>query len=584
MDRDEIHFVEDTADTRQGKRIPRLLQKSAEIVIYVDRQRAEEDGIVFEPDAVPQQKQHSSWELSEDSRQPSTVGPQPQLSTADSAALVGEDDAQCFMSRGFRQLGYLPMEYFAKVVDTRHQGVIWQRSTDLFPPKQRSVELLTRASQSIPRIDVHTHILPTDMSICLTLEQPDRYVRLEHKKPGRADMIQDGKFFREIKCNCYDPEARKRDMADTFVSVQVLSTVPVMFSYWATNRDDAARLARYLNEDIANACKANPKKFLGLCTIPMQFVDLAVEELTYCMKVLGMCGVQIGTHVEEYELSDPRFNPIWEAAQELGACVFVHPWDMATHTNKNYWIPWLVGMPAETSRAIAHVLFSGLLDKYPRMRMCFAHGGGSFPYTVGRMEHGYVCRPDLCAKDNRNSPSSYVLKPKMSTCTLCEEAQVQFFCASCNKDMCADCDTLFHSRGKMRTHSRTPSCVDPHRKSRFWVDSLVHDRRALDYVLAIMGEDRVVLGSDYPFPLGEWRPGEMIATHSACTELVRAKMLCLNACEFLGVQLADLVDMEALPKDVRELLQNHIVHTAATAATATAAVGNASSSTSSPMK
>jgi aminocarboxymuconate-semialdehyde decarboxylase len=334
------------------------------------------------------------------------------------------------------------------------------------------------------------------------------------------------------------------------VDVQVLSTVPVMFSYWATVRDDAVRLAAFLNDDIAQTCRQQPSKFVGLGTLPMQFPDAAVVELRRCVLELGMKGIQIGTHVEDLELSDPSFYPIWEEAERLGACIFVHPWDMHEAKNSKYWLPWLVGMPAETCRAICHFMFSGLFEKFPRLRVCFAHGGGSFPYTVGRIEHGFACRPDLCAVDNKISPMEYVRAPKYINCPKCDEAVVAVSCKQCGTDLCVACDSLFHARGTSKLHQRTPCSVGTTSKSRFWVDSLVHDRRALDFVLAILGEDRVVLGSDYPFPLGEWRPGDMVATHQTISREVRAKILCLNACEYLGINLEDHVN-EALPEAQR---------------------------------
>eukprot|EP00759_Apiculatamorpha_spiralis_P013277 PhF_6_TR19978/c0_g1_i3/m.29142/K03392/ACMSD; aminocarboxymuconate-semialdehyde decarboxylase len=186
-------------------------------------------------------------------------------------------------------------------------------------------------------------------------------------------MMQNGQLFREIKCNCYDPERRLTDMNDFGVHVQVLSTVPVLFSYWAKNKQNAVELARYLNDDIAQVVQAQPHRFVGLGTLPMQFPDEAVLELRRCVTELGMSGVQIGTHVNEMELSDPKLLPVFEEAARLNAAIFVHPWDMmGSKESTKYWMPWLVGMPAETSRSICHVLFSGLLERVPDLRLCFA--------------------------------------------------------------------------------------------------------------------------------------------------------------------------------------------------------------------
>ena len=499
MDRDDIHFAVRSSSTERGV-IPGVTDAS--ILIYVDREKAEHDGISFAEGDLP----------------------------------------QCVVTKGLMGLGYLPMKYFHKVVDTHNEAVLWRA--------EPTVERLPDSHRRIPRIDVHTHILPRNLDICKTFSEPG-YITLEHHRPDRAKMIKhDGTLFREIKCNCYDAAARESDMTAFQVDVQVLSTVPVMFSYWSKVKDDALRFARYLNDDLAETCRKNPRKFVGLGTLPMQFPEDAVVELRRCMTELGMRGVQIGSHVEQMELSDAAFLPIWAEAERLGASIFVHPWDMPSgKALDKYWLPWLVGMPAETCRAICHVLFFGLLDKFPKLRICFAHGGGSFPYTVGRIEHGYSCRPDLCAFDNPVSPMNYVMKPKNTTCPKCEEAVVAVFCSTCQTDLCTACDSLFHSRGKMKQHERKPCAVGNFDKARFWVDSLVHDRRALDFVMSVMGVDRVVLGSDYPFPLGEWRPGEMIATHHFDEE-VKAKLLFRNACEFLGISMPDELDDDDDVEDV----------------------------------
>eukprot|EP00656_Telonema_subtile_P036535 TRINITY_DN40545_c0_g1_i1.p1 TRINITY_DN40545_c0_g1~~TRINITY_DN40545_c0_g1_i1.p1 ORF type:complete len:173 (+),score=14.39 TRINITY_DN40545_c0_g1_i1:98-616(+) len=172
-------------------------------------------------------------------------------------------------------------------------------------------------------------------------------------------------------------------------------------------------------------------------------------------------------------------------------------------------------MPAETCRAVSHVLFSGLLDKFPKIKVCFAHGGGSFPYTVGRLEHGFTCRPDLVAVDSAHGPKHYLTK-----------------------------------------YGPDGTCIP----SQIYVDSLVHDRRALDFVLQVIGEDRVLLGSDYPFPLGEWHPGEMIDTHLALSRETKEKMLFKNACEFLGIDAKDYIDFDNLETTERTLstvMQQH---------------------------
>src|SRR5438270_2319831 len=192
-------------------------------------------------------------------------------------------------------------------------------------------------------------------------------------------MIGD-RVFRQITDNAWEPKRRIEDMDRAGVSIQALSTVPVMFSYWAKPRD-ALDLSRLLNDHIAEVVRANPKRFAGLGTIPLQEVDLAAQELERCVRELGLRGVEIGTHVDPNDhchgpdcrnLDHPSLNVVWKTAQELNAAIFVHPWDMMGRERMpKYWLPWLVGMPAETSLAICCMMFGGVFERFPKLRVAF---------------------------------------------------------------------------------------------------------------------------------------------------------------------------------------------------------------------
>jgi aminocarboxymuconate-semialdehyde decarboxylase len=328
-------------------------------------------------------------------------------------------------------------------------------------------------------IDIHTHILPEHIPNWKEKFGYGGFVQLQHHKPCCANMmLDDGKFFREIEDNCWSAEKRITECDHHHVNVQVLSTVPVMFSYWAKPKD-CLELSMFLNDHIAGIVQRFPKRFIGLGTIPMQAPELAIKELERCKKI-GLAGVQIGSHVNDWNLNDPNLFSIFEACEKLGMAVFVHPWDMMGQEKmQRYWLPWLVGMPAETTLAICSMIFGGVFERLPKLRVAFAHGGGSFPSTIGRIEHGYDCRPDLVAIDNPVNPRNYLGK--------------------------------------------------------FWLDSLVHDPAMLDYVVKLVGANRVAMGSDYPFPLGELQPGTLIKG-SDYEQNIKELLLSGSALEWLNLK------------------------------------------------
>jgi aminocarboxymuconate-semialdehyde decarboxylase len=329
------------------------------------------------------------------------------------------------------------------------------------------------------KIDMHTHIIPKHIPDFSAKFGYGDFIRLDHHRSGYARMMKGNVFFREIEANCWDEEVRIPEYTRHNTQVQVVCTIPVMFSYWAKPLD-TLYLSQFLNDHIAQIVAEKPKHYIGLGTIPMQDTALAIQELERC-KAIGLVGIQIGSNVNQLNLSEEQFHPIWEACEALDMAIMVHPWEMmGAKDMTKYWLPWLVGMPAETSRAVCSMIFGGVFEKYQNLRVNFSHAGGAFLPTLGRIEHGYNCRPDLVAVDNAKPPSDYL--------------------------------------------------------GHFWVDCITHDPRLLHYILAMVGDQKVTLGSDYPFPLGDLEIGAFIED-MGLSEQSRARIYHQNTLDWLKLDI-----------------------------------------------
>jgi aminocarboxymuconate-semialdehyde decarboxylase len=368
---------------------------------------------------------------------------------------------------------------------------------------------------------MHTHIMPPTLPDLASLTPPQEgrepyawpafHKSADHDTTGAIDMYVGTTFFRRVEPSCYDPAARIRDMNAAGVDVQVLSTVPVLFCYDAPLAP-AEVLARELNDHVSRVCAEYPERFVGLGTVPLQDCGAAVEELRRMMKLPGMVGVQIGSSVEGdggvVMLDDERLELFWAACEELDVPVFVHPLGYAlTKENKGrwgkWWSSWLVGMPCETALAMHGIMASGLLVRHPRLRICFAHGGGAFPALLGRIQHGFDCRPDLVATRS------------------CGVTPTEHF----------------------KGAASPPSGELQAGQGQLWIDSLVHDPDLMEYVIRKLGPGgagRIVLGSDYPFPLGEVPiAGKMLTEDDRLGRFMswqdRAGILARNAIRFLNL-------------------------------------------------
>lgn len=294
-------------------------------------------------------------------------------------------------------------------------------------------------------IDFHTHIIPSDIPDFKQKFGYGGFITLQDMDDGKMMIKDTGENFRYIKCNCYDAKERLYECDKYNVGKQVLSTVPIMFSYWA-KAEHTAEICVFLNDHIADVVKSNPDRFIGLGTLPMNDVLLAIKELDRCILQLGLKGVEIATNINGKNLDDPIFFPLYKRMEQLKIVIFIHPWNMATsdRTNK-YWLDWLVGMPFETDIAICSMIFGGIFEKFPNLKVVFSHGGGSFIATLGRIQKGFDVNPSLFP--NKCSPRKYL--------------------------------------------------------KNIYVDSLVHDQDMLNKLVKELGSDHILYGTDYPFPLGE---------------------------------------------------------------------------------
>jgi aminocarboxymuconate-semialdehyde decarboxylase len=330
----------------------------------------------------------------------------------------------------------------------------------------------------MPVIDIHNHFFPRSWPDLAERYGTPGWPWIKHGEPGKADIMVGDRFFRQIYSACWDPEVRLNEMDRDGVDMQILSATPVLFAY---DRPPAHALdcAQLFNDAALELCAQGKGRLKSLCQVPLQDIDASCKELTRCMRA-GHLGVQIGNHVGEKNLDDPGIVTFLHHCADEGAAVLVHPWDMlGSDRMPKYMMPWTVGMPAETHLGIVAMILGGAFDKIPQnLRICFAHGGGSFAFLLGRLDNAWSHHPvarGVCELP----PSQYV--------------------------------------------------------NRFSVDSAVFDGRALEFLVGTMGIDRVMLGSDYPFPLGEERVGALIRG-SALPPQAKTQLLGENAIRFLGVE------------------------------------------------
>ena len=326
------------------------------------------------------------------------------------------------------------------------------------------------------RVDFHTHYIPKRFPDMAEQYGDAGWPTLVHIGLCRADIYNAGKHYRSIDDRSWEPERRLKDMDAEGVDMQVFSPIPITFAY-RFSAQAVLELSQYQNDEIARAVHVAPERFIGLGTVPLQDPALASSEVRRAVTELGLAGVEIGTAVEGKNLDDPALEPFWQTCEQVGAGIFVHPEAvLAPERTSKYRMLYSVGYTTETGIAAAAIVMSGLLDRHPGLRICFAHGGGIFPWLLPRLDQTWNVFEDVKAMTSR--------KPSETA--------------------------------KLLTY-----------------DTLTYDSNNLALLIERLGVDRLVMGSDYPFALREVPPGAVVNAVDTLRAEEREAMLGYNALRFL---------------------------------------------------
>jgi aminocarboxymuconate-semialdehyde decarboxylase len=316
---------------------------------------------------------------------------------------------------------------------------------------RKRVAVLTRPSRhTIPAIDIHAHFVPEEYLRIIEAQGESYGVRLRSGVNGPM-IIAGQAVIGPITAHYHNLDLRLKSMDTQRVTVHALSLNPPMV-YWADNAL-GLRLARLVNDAMAEANRSHPDRFVALATLPLQDPEAAVIEAERAVSELGCRGIYLGTNVRGKELSDSSFLPVFERIHALGTPIFLHPFNViGSQRLTSYYLHNLLGNPFDTAVAAANLIFSGLLDRFPKLNICLPHAGGAFPYLIGRLNHGWKVREECRAL--KKPPLSYL--------------------------------------------------------RRFTYDTISHAPESLRYLINLVGADRVMLGSDFCFDMGYERPVKVV--------------------------------------------------------------------------
>jgi len=346
------------------------------------------------------------------------------------------------------------------------------------PAADRNDSLTAKARRSNgPVIDLHCHVhihaadKLLESSVAARAEPMLTFANVATRETNKAQM-------QTVNAKLTSVPERLADMDRLGIDVQTLSPSPFQFCYWAPPEQGMAA-ARCVNDGIASMVASAPERFVGLGTVPMQAPELAVTELERVVRELGLRGVEIATNVQGEELSHQRFRPVFAKAEELGVLVFLHPngFSDGRRLADHYFIN-IIGNPLDATIAVSHLIFDGVLDALPGLKLCVAHGGGFLPAYAGRMDHAHAARPD-CRRCIQQNPTSYL--------------------------------------------------------RRLFFDTVVFSAVQLEYLIREYGADRIVLGTDYPYDMAEADPLGLMSRVTNLSESEKSAILGGNAARLLGL-------------------------------------------------
>jgi len=336
-------------------------------------------------------------------------------------------------------------------------------------------------------IDIHSHFFPKTWPSLQDKFGGDDWPWLKHlanesNQQGfsKAMLMKGQQEFRPIYSACWDPEVRLQQMDEHGVDQQIISATPILFAYHKPV-EQALYCAQLFNDAALEICHTDATRLFALAQVPLQDIDAACKEASRAMNT-GHLGIQIGNHVGDKNMDDEGVLTFLQHCAAEKIPVFVHPWDMmAADRTCKYMMGWTVGMPAESQLSIVSMILGGGFDRVSRdLKICFAHGGGSFAFLLGRLENAWLHR-DIARGKSEQPPSHYL--------------------------------------------------------DRFYLDSAVFDHDSLELLVKKMGTDKLMFGTDYPFPLGEQQMGQLIKTASFLSASEQQSLLASNAQQFFNMPI-----------------------------------------------